>query len=130
LTDTTTTGPVDQSGFDRNEVNAKLIAGLGLAIIVGLVALIVAIQHYYDENYEQQIYQKVLEPVAADLKDLRAREDQQLYSYEYIDREKGTVRLTIERAMELLVAESANGRLPYPTAPYPAAPEGGVSAAQ
>lgn len=51
----------------------------------------------------------MLEPVSEDLRALRAREDIQLNSYEYIDREKGTVRLPITRAMELLSQEYAQG---------------------
>ncbi len=130
MTETANTMPADQDRFDRHEVNAKLIAGLGVSIIVGLVVLIMAVQYYFDVNYDQQIYQKVLEPVAADLKDLRASEDQDLHSYAYINRDQGTVRLPIERAMELLIQESENGTLPYPSTPYPASPEGGTNATQ
>ena len=46
--------------------------------------------------------------------DVRAREDEALHSYRYLDREKGTIRLPIERAMELLASEAAQGKLKYP----------------
>ena len=77
---------------------------------------------------EQQIYVKELEPVAEDLRNLRAKEDGQLHSYQYIDRARGTVRIPIERAMELLEEEYAEGRLSYPTKPAPVKvepPQGG-----
>ena len=40
---------------------------------------------------------------AADLEELRAREDEELKSYAWIDRKSGIVRIPIERAMELIV---------------------------
>jgi hypothetical protein len=40
------------------------------------------------------------------LKALGAREDADLNSYRYIDRAKGTVRLPIDRAMDVLVEEA------------------------
>lgn len=42
---------------------------------------------------------------ARDLEALRKREDELLGSYGWVDREKGVVRIPIERAMDLLVKE-------------------------
>lgn len=124
---------VPQEGFDREEPNAGAIALLGVGVIVVLVAVVIGLQLYYDTLKEEQVYVKVLAPESEDLRNLRAREDTELHSYGYIDREQGTVRLTIDRAMELLVAEAAAGKLPYPTSPYPVKPEeeasGGANAA-
>lgn len=117
-TQTNIADPMD-AGFDRHEPNSKVIALLGIGTVIALVAVILGLQYYYDSAREQQVYVKVLEPLADDLLALRAREDEQLHSYQYIDREQGTVRLTIERAMTLLVKEAAEGKLKYPTTPYP-----------
>ncbi len=51
------------------------------------------------------------------------REAEELHSYRYLDRDKGTVRLPIERAIELVAAEYAEGKLRYPTQPVPVPPE-------
>ena len=115
--------PLEDDGFDREEVDAKLIGVLVLATIAVIVISILGVQYYYDTYYERQVFVKVLEPVSSQLQDLRAREDQQLHSYEYIDRDKGTVRLTIERSMELLADDYRSGALKYPTTPYPVQPE-------
>ena len=116
-------------GYDRHEINARFIAPLGFGIIVVLVAVVFAIQYYYDVMYEEEVYVRVLEPVPSDLQNLRAREDEQLHSYRYIDRERGKVRLPIERAMELLAAEYEAGAVQYPTTPYPVKTESETAAA-
>jgi len=86
-----------------------MIAALGGVMVIALVAVIAGVQVYFDHVREQQVFVKQLAPVSADLKALHAREDNALHSYGYIDRAKGTVRLPIERAMELVVQE-AHGR--------------------
>src|SRR5256714_3580725 len=69
---------------------------------------------------------------AKKLKDARDEESKALTSYAWIDKSKGTVRLPIDRAMELTVADLANKK-PAPAYPI-AAPEssaapGGVASA-
>ena len=89
-------------GYEKSEPRVGLVAAVFGAIVVGLILVVLGVQAIYDRVLQQQIYVKVLEPVSEDLKDLRAREDEQLHSYRYIDRASGAVRIPIERAMELL----------------------------
>ena len=97
---------MSSEGFERSEPRAGFIAAIGGAIMITLVLVIAGVQAYYDHVRDQQIFVKQLEPVSEDLKALRAREAQQLHSYQYIDRAKGTVRIPIERAMDLLIQEA------------------------
>ena len=60
------------------------------------------------------------------LKDARDEDAKALAGYAWIDKNKGTVRLPIERAMELTVAELANKK-PAPAGPI-ATPEASVAA--
>lgn len=108
------------SGFDPSEPRARFIGLLGLGIMAALVAIILGLQSYVDHVREQQVFVKQLQPVSEDLKALRAREDADLNSYRYIDRAKGTVRIPIRRAMELLAREYAAGTAQFPTKPVPA----------
>ena len=117
-----------ENGYEQGEPRMGLVAAAFGAIIVGLIAVVLGLQALYDHLREQQIYVKVLQPVSEDLLNLRAREEGQLHSYQYIDRASGRVRIPIERAMELLARESAEGRLSYPTKPAPVKPLGGPSA--
>lgn len=117
-------------GFDRTEPNVPAIALFGAVTIVLLVAAILGLQFYYDRTLERRVFVQVLEPESELLVNLRNREDEELHSYRYLDREKGTVRLPIDRAMALVAAEYAEGKLRYPTQSVPVPPEllGGVNA--
>ncbi len=97
---------VRTAGFDTAEPRARSIALLGAAMVITLVLVIAGVQVYFDHVLEQQIFVKQLEPVSADLKALHAREDTDLHQYRYLDRAKGTVRLPIERAMDLVIEEA------------------------
>ncbi len=118
-------GPAGE-GYDRHEPNVRFLALFGSALIVVLALIIVGLQYYHDRVKEQQIFIKVLAPESQALRDLRAREDQELHSYQFLNREKGQVRLPIERAMQLLAAEYAAGKVFYPVKPYPVKKEEAV----
>src|SRR6185369_17826131 len=105
-------------GFDTTEPKGGFIAIFGIATVITLVATIMGIQYYFDQAFEQQTYTEVLAAESDQLKNLHSTEDTQLYSYQYVDRAQGTVRLTIDRAMDLLAKEAAEDKLPYPTKPY------------
>jgi len=114
--------------FDRSEPNVRFIALFGAATLALLAVVIFGIQSYFDRLLEREVYVKVLAPESQALKDLRAREDEALHSYRYIDREKGMVRLPIDRAMQLLLEDDARGRLKYPQRPARVEVEGGGDA--
>jgi hypothetical protein len=94
------------AGFETTDPRSGAIALVGAGIVILLVLIIVGVEAYYDRVRDQQIFVKQLQPVSEDLKALRAREDTDLNSYRYIDRAKGSVRLPINRAMDLLVEEA------------------------
>ena len=120
-----------EQDYEHGEPRTKLIAAFGLGTIFVLVAVVMGVQAYFDHVEEQLVFQKQLVPVFDDLKNVRAREEGQLHSYQYIDRNAGVVRIPIDRAMELLAAEAAEGKLKYPSKPAPVvAPlQGGGNAA-
>ena len=101
-------------GFDTAEVNAKAIGIFIVVTVVMMVAIIGGVQFYFDSIQEQEVFEKVGAPVSDDLRDLRAREDGQLGSYGYVNKDVGSVRLPIRRAMELLTKDAAEGKLRYP----------------
>ncbi len=105
-------------GFDTTEPKGGFIAIFAIATVITLLATIFGIQYYFDQAFEEQTQNEVLAPESDQLKNLHATEDTQLYSYQYVDRTQGTVRLTIDRAMDLLAKESAENRLTYSSKPY------------
>ncbi len=106
-------------GYEESDVRVGFIAWAGVGIVVFVIVTILAVQVYFDSLKNQQEFVKLLEPVSEDYRNLRAREDAELYSYKYLDREKGVVRLPIQRAMDLVVAEAEGGKVFYPTSPQP-----------
>lgn len=121
-----------EEGFDHTEPRTAWIASFGAIIILTLLVVIFGIQYYFDRYTEQQVYQEVLVPVAEDLTNLRDREDTDLHQDKYLDRKAGTVRISIERSMDLMVQDAAAGKSWYPTAAQevkPIQPESAPAAA-
>lgn len=104
-----------EHGYDITEPKASIIAIFGIVTIVLLLVVVFGIQFYFDTSKEHQVYTTVLVPEGQQLQDLRTKEDQQLNSYGYIDRQKGSVRIPIERAMSLVAKEASEGKFGYPT---------------
>lgn len=94
-----------QPGYDTGEPRARLIALFGLLTLAFLAIVILGLQAYVDYALQRQVFVRQLEPVSQDLRELRAREDAELNSYGYRDREKGVVRIPIRQAMELVIRE-------------------------
>ena len=115
----TTTPAAADVGYDRTEPRMSAVALWGLAIIVVLIGVIAGVQIVFDQVYEGQVYRRVLDPVAESLIDVRSREQNRLHSYRYLGAGGYAVRLPIDRAMELIAAECADGRFPYSTTPVP-----------
>lgn len=108
-----------ETDFDRSEPHALLIAGFGIASVIGLVVVILGIQAYFDHLREQAEYEKVAVPVSQDLKNLHSQEDEELNHYKYLDRNTGVIQIPISRAMELIAQEAATHKLRYFQKPTP-----------
>jgi hypothetical protein len=96
---------------DADTLSLVLLAVL-VVIMTFLVVLICSgLFHYYSAQARPpaEVNRPFPEPrlqVAPeqDLKALRARDEAELHSYAWIDRRAGTVRIPIERAMDMLLA--------------------------
>ena len=122
---------VAELGFDRTEVQTVPVLVVTVAIVGFIVAVCVGCAIYYNSFRDAAVERIQLEPVSKDYLDLQAREAQQLGTYGTINKAAGTVRLPIEKAMELVVAESApGGKWKFPANPYPVKkPEDAAAAA-
>lgn len=122
---------VAELGFDRTEVQTVPVLVVTVAIVGFIVAVCVGCAIYYNSFRDAAVERIQLEPVSKDYLDLQAREAQQLGTYGTINKTAGTVRLPIEKAMELVVAESApGGNWKFPANPYPVKkPEDAAAAA-
>jgi len=101
-------------GYDHAEPPGRplfLLTAIAAVTVVILVALVTA---YFNHVQEDAIQDLVLAPASESLVSLHEREDKQLYTYQVLDRAKGTVQLPVDRAMELVIKESGEGKLPFP----------------
>ena len=104
--------------FDTSEPKSSAIFAFGAATVVLLILIAVAIHFYFTNYKEDQVYTKVLAPEGEQLKALREKENWELSNYGYIEQQKGTVRIPIERAMQLVAQEASENRSKYPTNSY------------
>jgi hypothetical protein len=116
--------PADpKEGFDRAEPSAGAITTFMIGSLILLVITILAIQQYFDHIWNQAVYEKVLAPPSELLKEVRGRDDWNLTHYLYMDKASGQVRIPVDKAMELNLADAAAGKTFYPAKAYVPKPE-------
>lgn len=122
---------ISELGFDRTEVQTVPVVVVTLAIVGFIVAVCIGCAIYYNSFRDAEVERLQLEPVSKDYVELQAREAKQLNTYATTDKATGTVRLPIDKAMSLIVAESApGGKWRFPVNSYPVKkPEDAAAAA-
>jgi hypothetical protein len=113
--------------FDAARLTAYAIGILGTFLIVAM--LVLAMRHY---TQPAQVGANRVEERYKFLKDQRAADAKALNEYDWADKDKGIVRLPVQRAMELTLQEWQNpaaarsnliSRVEKATAAPPKAPE-------
>lgn len=100
----------EQTGYEKRDVNIRKIfayAGAGLVIMVLLVVFLI---DYFVKVREENVYEVVLKPESAALRELHAREIEELNAYRVVDADKGIYQIPIDRAMALLADEAFRRR--------------------
>jgi hypothetical protein len=118
----------DQIGTQSSAPFSTWVGVVLLFALFGVIVVAVIGPTPRGDSYEQMRAQAR----AKKLKDAREEDSKALTSYAWIDKNKGTVRLPIDRAMELTVADLANKK-PAPAyaiaVPESSAAPGGTAAA-
>jgi len=109
--------------FDRRDPKAGVIAAITLTTVILLAALCGGVYWFFTVYYEQVEFSQYTGVASRELIAIHEREDEQLHKYGYIDKQRGIVRLSVERAMELVEQEAKQGELRWNTKTYPANPE-------
>jgi hypothetical protein len=119
-------GSVDH---ETSDVNIRAIFGFAIGLTVTMIVVAFAVWvlfQYFNAREARTVF--VEYPLASqesrvppeprlqtdprqDMSDLRAREDQLLQSYGWVDKNAGVVRVPIERAMQLVVERGLPARL-------------------
>jgi hypothetical protein len=95
----------EKSGYERQDVNIRRLLLVTLAVLFLIVVIIWAMNEYFFMAREELVYETVLKPESAELRELVARETETLNSYKMIDAQKGICQIPIERAMDVLARE-------------------------
>jgi hypothetical protein len=106
----TRTTEADNAGYEKRDVSAvKLIVFGGLSLII-VVVILVFLYEYFTVASGRMVEEMVLKPQSAALRELRARETEELNNYKLLDAERGIYRIPISRAIELIADEAYRQR--------------------
>lgn len=98
--------PTTSSGYDKREVNVRATILIGALIVFVIAVILIVLSDFFVLKKEQMMYDYVLKPESAPLRDLRAREMEVLTTYKLLDPVKGVYRIPLSRAMELMADEA------------------------
>jgi hypothetical protein len=116
-----------EAGHELTDLSPKSVALFGTVLALTIIAAVfitaALFRHFYAVERSKQIIPSPLsytrEPTpgpklsvnpSQELQTMRAAEDSMLNSYQWIDREKGLVRIPIDRAIELLAQRGLPAR--------------------
>ncbi len=113
--------------YEHQEPKNPLIAFLLIISCIFIVATCAFLSWMFIVARDNEHNRKINQATYTDLQNLRKAEDAKLGGYQHIDKDKGIVRIPVERAMQLM-AEEAKGAPPKTevapaTAPIAAKPE-------
>ena len=112
-------GPSVEEGYELSDLKPKRIAQFGVALFLTITVVLWAAYGLYRafhkvEKREEGVSPRVTAPAeiapgprllvvpGKNLREMRAAEEELLNSYGWVDRDKGIVRIPVDRAMELL----------------------------
>lgn len=122
-------GHQTEIAFDRRDAKTSVLTIISVSVIGVLALMIIGVYFLYVWAYESQD-QAVYSGVSSqELQAIHTREEEVLHRYAFIDKEKGVVRIPIDRAMEIVAADAAADKVFYNTTTYAAKQEspGGAS---
>jgi hypothetical protein len=101
-------------GFDHSEPDSRSIfVYIGVSVVL-LVAVIFALQSYFDQVWKQRVYDNVLSVPSSGIANQRNLEAWRMTHYEYTDKSKTTVRIPLDRAKAMFMEEMKAGKQFYP----------------
>ena len=100
-----------QAGYETRDVNLRKIATLAALMTLALILSVIFVWQYFVGERDAMYQDVVLSQPSAELRELRAREAEELDTYKLLDSAKGQYRIPIDRAMERLAAEAYHSQL-------------------
>lgn len=107
--------------YEHQEPKNNLIAFLLVSSCIFVVAVCAFLSWMFIVMRDSEYNRKINQSTYVDLQEQRKQEDTKLNSYQYVDKDKGVVRIPVERAMHLM-AEEAKSNQPKAEASPAASP--------
>lgn len=98
--------PSVKDGYERQDVNGMTGVWLSVLFIVFMILTFVFINEYFNFAVEADKHKSQRIPQSTLLRDVHARDQEILTTYAVIDSTKGTYRIPIDKAMQMM-ADSA-----------------------
>lgn len=94
----------------KSDVHSLLIVMWGVGFTVVVMAMLIWLHSWFYVVRNDVVQERVLSVKDPRLQELRDLEHEELTTYGWVDKDQGVVRIPIDRAMDLVVKESAPGR--------------------
>jgi hypothetical protein len=109
--------------YEHQEPKNNLIAFLLVTSCIFVVAVCGFLSWMFIVMRDNEHNRKLNQATYVDLQELRKNEDAKLGDYQYVDQEKGMVRIPVERAMQLMAEEAKSNQPKTDATPAGAKPE-------
>jgi hypothetical protein len=103
--------------YENQEPKNPLIAFLLITSCIFVVAVCAFLSWMFIIARDNEHNRKINQATYTDLQNLRKAEDAKLSDYQYLDKEKGVVRIPVERAMQLMAEEAKSAPVKSENAP-------------
>ena len=91
--------------YDKQEPKISIVYVVGFLLLALMFGTGAAVSAYFDRTTSEEIDSKVLALPNVEWQRMREAAAAQLNRYQYVDKEKGIVKIPLARAMELVAAE-------------------------
>lgn len=97
--------PHEPTQAEPDNVNMTVLGIFVAGLLLILVVLVIGIQTFFTQTTQAQLVDKVYSRVDPALNLLRTQEAEKLNEYRWVNRSQGIVRIPVDRASELVLAE-------------------------
>jgi hypothetical protein len=94
---------------ERDDPRTGTTLFAGAISVILLVVIVLCIETLYRVTVEREEQRKLIEREPVERLRIEAEQHARLAEYRWVDRERGIVAIPIERAIDLVLAESAGG---------------------
>lgn len=106
---------------EADKPKMPIIVGTLVVSCVLLIVIVLGVQQFFGFAVRDLVTERQLAPVNPQLKALHVEEARRLGHYQWVDKQKGVLRIPVDRAMELTLREwaarpeGASGHAPAPS---------------